>query len=193
VAAAAPDDEAELALVVEERRDARPVDRLSGTRDAGRLLVEEDGKGRRLQARLLDVVGIVEADAEELRRAEDRRLETHVGEREAGSRVRRRTLRCGQRCGTAGEQGHHLAREVRCCAREIYDALGSDHADAGRAVMRERGELHARCLLPTHLQAARDRGCHWAVKSDEIIRYLRLPCTHGERLGLAPGEDGRRA
>jgi len=79
VPAAPADDEGQLSLVVEEGRDPRKMDRCMRPDHARRLLVEEDGEGRGLEAGLLHVVGVVEPDGEELGRARDRGEELDVG------------------------------------------------------------------------------------------------------------------
>ena len=143
VAAAPTDHERELALVVEQRRDARQVNRVERAGDARRLLVEEHRDGGRLEPRLLHVVGVVETDGEELRRTEDRRAQPDVNEREASARGALRVPRRCHRGATRGEERHHVAREARGHGREVDDLLANDHADPGGAVVGERGELHA--------------------------------------------------
>ena len=68
VAAAGPDHDRKLALVVEQVRDARHVHVVVGTDHARDLLVEEHRELRRLHAGLGDVIGVVEADRQELAR-----------------------------------------------------------------------------------------------------------------------------
>ena len=66
VPAALADDDRELALVIEQARDARHVNVIVRPDHAGDLLVEEDRELRRLHAALGDVVGVVEPDRQEL-------------------------------------------------------------------------------------------------------------------------------
>ena len=117
VAAAAADHEGELALVVEPVRDARQVDRLRrGPITQVDCLLKKIGASVGLVAggsRLGDVVGVVEADRQELRRAQDRRFEPHRREREAARRRLLGAPRGGERVGARCEQRDHVARQRR--------------------------------------------------------------------------------
>ena len=68
VAAALPDHDGELALVVEQARRARHVHVVARPDHASGLLVEEDRELGRLHAALGDVVGVVKPDCEVLPR-----------------------------------------------------------------------------------------------------------------------------
>src|ERR1700694_989445 len=80
--AAPPDHKTEFALVVERLRGARPMNRVVGPVYAGYLFVKEYREGWTFAAGLSDVVGVVEADREELGRAPDRRLKLHLAKRD---------------------------------------------------------------------------------------------------------------
>ena len=86
VAAASADHDRQLALVVEQVRDARHVHVVVGTDHAGDLLVEEHRELGRLHARLGDVVGVVEADCQELAWL-DRCQQANILERVALGRI----------------------------------------------------------------------------------------------------------
>ena len=80
VATARADHDRQLALVVEQVRDAWHVDVRSRADHAGDLLVEEDRELRRLHAALRDMVGVVEPDRQVLARL-DRGEQSDIGER----------------------------------------------------------------------------------------------------------------
>ena len=77
VAAARADHYRQLALVVEQVRHAGHVHVVVRADHAGDLLVEEHRELGRLHAALGDVVGVVEADGQELARL-DGRQQTHL-------------------------------------------------------------------------------------------------------------------
>ncbi len=141
MAAAPPDHDAELTLVVELGRDARAVDVVEGSRHGGHLLVEDDRRLRRGPAGLGGVVGVVEADREDLAGPQHRRAEPHVAERAA------RTVgaRCGgERLGTGVEEREHARREG--AAREHDDLVPFEPAPTGGVALRERHKSHRRYL-----------------------------------------------
>src|SRR5262245_46233586 len=117
------------------------MDRIGWPDDAGRLLVEEDRDRRRRHPRFLHMVGVVETDREEFRRARHRRREPYLGEGEArrpadGGLARRR-----HRVGAAGEQRDHVARQPGARG-QIHDLVALDHADPSGSAMSEGHELH---------------------------------------------------
>jgi hypothetical protein len=141
VATAPSDHQGELALVVEGAGDPGQVDRIVRPADAGDLLVEKGGEIGPLPSRLLDVLGVVEADRQALAGA-NRRLQTDLGE---GDPVPPGPSRLGRsrESGAAGlEQRAHLPREIRGGRREIHHLFAGDDSEAGRAGVREGDELH---------------------------------------------------
>src|ERR1700730_18389625 len=82
VPAAPTDHETQFALVVERLRGPRPMNRVVRPVYAGDLFVKENRKGWTFAPGLSDMVGVVEANSEELGRAPDRRLELHLAKRD---------------------------------------------------------------------------------------------------------------
>ena len=70
-----PDDHRQLALEVELLGRRRPGDRCAGIGDGVRELAEQDRVGGRIDALLAAMVVVVQADADDLSRAPNRRLE----------------------------------------------------------------------------------------------------------------------
>jgi hypothetical protein len=133
VAASPPDHDTELALVVDHGRDARDVDRVPRSGDTRGLLVEEDGELGSGPAGLDDMVGVVQADGQELGGTGDRRAQAHFREGEPG----RRCCRRGDGLGPAAEQLD------RVDLTEINDLLADDHSGRGRGVVLEARDSHA--------------------------------------------------
>src|ERR1700730_4105358 len=80
--AAPPDHKTEFALVIERLRGPRPMNRIIGPVYASDLLVKENREGWTFAPGLSDMVGVVEADREELGRPPNRRLELHLAQRD---------------------------------------------------------------------------------------------------------------
>jgi hypothetical protein len=74
------DDDAQLGLIINLRRDGGEDDRLAGPDDGCRPLREEQRARRQVQALLLRVVAVVEADTDDLRRAARRTRRAAGGE-----------------------------------------------------------------------------------------------------------------
>ena len=115
---------------------------IARSRDAGGLFVEDRGELRHLELRLRDVIGVVQADCQELRGAQDRRLKVHRGEGQARPRTRGKIGGTAQRGRAGGEKGHHLARQLGRRHRQVDQILSRQDADARRAVLGEGGEPH---------------------------------------------------
>ena len=134
-----PDDEGELALVVDCGGRARDVDVPSRPVDAGDLLVEDGRERREFLARLGSVIGVVQADGEELARLGHRRQERLLGQCDpsvagvdgAAGRLPRRL--------TGGQEPAHAPRQVGRRDAQIDDRfLVREHADRGTAVTADR-------------------------------------------------------
>ena len=125
VPAAPPDDEPQLALVVDDRRGARDVDRLSRTDDAARLLVEPQLHLGLRGARLGDVGCVVQAYREELGRPGDR-----CGQPDGAQRQPRTVdgAHGVERIGAEREESGHVARQVGAGGGDVDDLVAGDRA-----------------------------------------------------------------
>src|SRR6266700_3687707 len=119
MAGLAPDDDGELALVVEFGGDGRIPDRVGVTDQAGRELGEQDDPVGLGGPALGDVIGVVETDADDLAGAQHRRrvlyaLGSHGGGRGGGHRPRARLPpRTRRRRRRAGGRPPRLLGTVR--------------------------------------------------------------------------------
>src|SRR5581483_7466726 len=142
VAASSANHEAEFALVVERLGGAGKMNRGAGSGHAARLLVEEHRERRFFPSGFGDMVGVVQADGEKLRRPPYGRLELHRGERDSSGRAGRGFARQLHRGGPALQKRDHLARQLGRGHRQIDNRIAGDDADSRTCVVCERNKLH---------------------------------------------------
>ncbi len=165
----APDDHAEFDFPIELVRAGRAQHRIVRAADAGRPLVEHNGRGRDGHARLVGMVAVVQADGDELADAD----EGHAQPRLAAHQRQTFSVDAAQRLRSAEHAGVDLVDDA---AEAAQAALRVDQAGLLLAVAAVADELHNE-LLQRRWYWVLPNNCSRAVASISAGRTSVSTCT----------------